>query len=56
MISSVFDYLYGQYEQERLEYLKTHKRISEYDSENLMFSLITDVLRERKEPLYVVCH
>lgn len=55
-ISSVFDYLYGQYEEERLAYLKKHKRISEYDSENLMFGLIEDVLESRPEPLGVVSH
>ena len=55
-ISSVFDYLYGQYETERLAYLKKHKRISEYDSENLMFGLIEDVLETRQEALGVVAH
>lgn len=55
-ISSVFDYLYRQYEAERLEYLKKHRRISEYDSENLMFALIDDVLKSRQETLDVVAH
>ena len=55
-INSVFDYLYSQYEEKRLAYLKAHRRISEYDSENLMFGLIESTLRKRKEPLSVVCH
>lgn len=43
---SVFDYLYDQYTQSRMEFLKKHKRISEYDSENLMYALIQDTLVE----------
>ncbi len=46
-ISSVFDYLYGQYADSRLDYLKKHKRISQYDSENLMFGLIQEELEHR---------
>ena len=45
-IYSVFDYLYKQYTNERLEYLKKYKKVSEYDSENLMYALILEVLRE----------
>ena len=55
-ISSVFDYLYTHNEEKRLEYLKKHKRISEYDSENLFFALIEDELKKRDESLGVVCH
>lgn len=56
-ISSVFDYLYRQYNNKRLEYLKGHKRISEYDSENLMFALIQEVLSARDYNLLgVLCH
>jgi len=55
-ISSVFDYLYDHYETERLEFLKKHKRISEYDSENLMYGLIESVLAEREEPLGILTH
>lgn len=56
-ISSVFDYLYDQYEASRLEYLKKHKRISEYDSENLMYGLIQEVLSSHgNNTLGVVCH
>ena len=54
-ISSVFDYLYGQYAALRSEYLKKHGRISQYDSENLMFGLIQEELgRRKKTPLGVV--
>ncbi|MFA5561932.1 MAG: AAA domain-containing protein [Eubacteriales bacterium] len=55
-ISSVFDYLYEANEKERFEFLKKHKRISEYDSENLFFALIEDELKERNEVLGVICH
>lgn len=43
-IHSVFDYLYKQYEEERKKYLQRHKRISKYDSENLMYGTIEDIL------------
>ncbi len=54
---SVFDLLYQQYTQDRLAYLAKHKRVSEYDSENLMYAAIVDMLREMPElPLDVICH
>ncbi len=55
-ISSVFDYLYTQNEKKRLEYLKKHRRISEFDSENLFFALIEDELKKRVESLSIICH
>lgn len=56
-IYSIFDYLYKQYTEERKAYLQKHKRISEYDSENLMYSLIEDVLSvDKYASLDVVCH
>ncbi|MDD6072117.1 MAG: AAA domain-containing protein [Clostridiales bacterium] len=45
-IYSIFDYLYKQYAASRREYLKKRKRVSEYDSENLMYGLIEEVLEE----------
>ena len=45
-IYSVFDLLYKQYEKERLEYFKKHKRISKYDSENIMYNLLNKVLED----------
>ena len=54
---SVFDYLYSQYTQARQDYLKKHKRVSAYDSENLMYALITEVLSEsERNDLDVICH
>ncbi|WP_326909818.1 AAA domain-containing protein [Sedimentibacter sp. MB31-C6] len=45
-IYSVFDLLYSDYTEQRKKYLKKHNRISEYDSENLMYGLIKDVLNK----------
>ena len=54
---SVFDLLYQQYTQQRLDFLQKHKQISEYDSENLMYAAISDMLQEMPElPLNVICH
>lgn len=54
---SVFDMLYKEYETKRRLFLQRHKRISEYDSENLMFGLIEDVLRiDKFNSLDVICH
>lgn len=56
-IYSIFDYLYKQYTEERMTYLQRHKRISEYDSENLMYSLVEDIISDDKySSLDVVCH
>lgn len=43
-IYSVFDYLYRSYTAQRCEFLAKHKRVSAYDSENLMYAKITEVL------------
>ena len=45
-VYSVFDLLYQGYAEQRRAYLKKHKRISEYDSENLMYSVIQGILSE----------
>ena len=56
-IYSIFDYLYKQYTEERRAYLQKHKKISEYDSENLMYALIKEIIAEdRYACLDVVCH
>lgn len=54
---SVFDYLYKQYTNGRQAFLQGKRRISNFDSENLMYALITDVLHHDKFCcLEVVCH
>ena len=56
-IYSVFDFLYRQFTQGRKEYLKKYRRISEYDSENLMYALIKNVLYENDySTLNVIWH
>ena len=44
--NSVFDMLYQGYAEQRRAYLKKHKKVSEYDSENLMYAVIQEVLSE----------
>lgn len=46
-ISSIFDLLYEDYTQELLNFYKKHKRVSEYDSENLTYWAISDVIKEK---------
>ena len=45
-ISSIFDLLYDDYTQELLDFYKTHKSVSEYDSENLAYWAIHDTIKE----------
>ena len=45
-IYSSFDLLYKQYELERLEFFKKHHRISNYDSENIIYYLIKKVIND----------
>lgn len=54
---SVFDCLYSQYAERREELIKKSKKVSRYDSENLMKLLIDDVLSMNEYAgLGVVCH
>ncbi len=56
-ISSVFDYLYEAYTAKRLEFLSKQEKISQYDSENLMYALIREELDKQNDTaLGVVCH
>lgn len=56
-IRSVFDYLYKNYADAREVTLRKYGRISEVDSENLMYSAIRDVLRKNDFSKYdVVTH
>ncbi len=57
-IYSIFDYLFSHYTHERLKFLAGHRKISEYDSENLTFSLIEKILSDYPEfsHLGVFCH
>lgn len=56
-ISSVFDNLYKQYEEARNAIVKKYGAISQYDSENLMYSVIKEALEEGSYYRYdVVAH
>ena len=54
-IYSVFDMLYEANTEERNRFLSKHNRISEYDSENLMYAALTEMFKDRNE-LNVACH
>ncbi len=55
-VYSVFDYLYKQYTEERIAYLKKYKKVSDFDSENLMYTLIKDIISDNKYSGFdVVC-
>ena len=47
-VSSVFDLLYKGYEEQLMHYLKKHRRVSEYASENLAYSKIELVLKKEE--------
>ncbi|MCQ2194478.1 MAG: AAA domain-containing protein [Paludibacteraceae bacterium] len=57
-IRSIFDYLYNQYTEQRIALLSQSNNISEYDSENLTYKLLTDIVLEYPElrHLHVLCH
>jgi superfamily I DNA and/or RNA helicase len=56
-IYSVFDLLYREYTDARIRFLNKHPHISEYDSENLMYGEIVDMLDNRPQlSLKVICH
>ena len=54
---SVFDLLYKDYAEARKAYLQQHRRVSEFDSENLMQAMIEEVLIEPEFSCFdVVAH
>ncbi|QAT42435.1 AAA domain-containing protein [Aminipila luticellarii] len=56
-IYSVFDLLYQQYTDARIAFLKKHLRVSEYDSEKIMYGTIVDILNSHSNlSLNVICH
>lgn len=57
-VYSIFDYLYGAYNEQRRQLLFHSKRISEYDSENLTYTLIEKILNEHNDYhcFGVLCH
>ncbi len=56
-VYSIFDYLYSNYTEARKKYLLGKKRVSEFDSENLMYNLIDEVLKElNRNDIAIVSH
>ncbi|MDO5564745.1 MAG: AAA domain-containing protein [Eubacteriales bacterium] len=56
-IYSIFDYLYKQYTNKRNIYLQKKKKISQFDSENIMYSLIKEIINDDKfSSLDVISH
>ena len=53
-VYSVFDLLYQGYAEQRQAFLKKHGRISEYDSENLAYAVIQNIL-QKAEFSFVDC-
>jgi len=47
-VNSVFDLLYKGYENQRTKSIQKSGKVSEYDSENLMYGLIKEVLSEER--------
>ena len=43
-VYSVFDMLYKDYSAQRAQYLQKHRRVSEFDSENLVYAVIEEIL------------
>ena len=53
---SIFDLLYSQYTESRIEFLKKHSRISRYDSENIMYGALVEILKEYPDlTLKIIC-
>lgn len=56
-VYSIFDYLYKQYTKERKLFLNKNNRKLEYDSENLMHTLLEEILKnDDYKMLDFVCH
>lgn len=45
-VRSIYDLLYKDYTAERLAFLRSHKKVSEYDSENITYGVILDIINE----------
>ena len=57
-LSSIFDYLYQQYTEQRMAILRSKPKISEYASENLTYALLTDIITSHQEyaSIGILCH
>ncbi|MDO5438212.1 MAG: DUF2726 domain-containing protein, partial [bacterium] len=55
-IFSIFDLLYKNYAQQRKIFLRKYNKISEYDSENLMYALLDDILQKYNGNYNIAVH
>lgn len=55
-IFSVFDLLYQTYAEQRRIFLRKYKKISEYDSENLMYGLINEIIKKYNGNYEIAVH
>lgn len=56
-IHSVFDLLYQQYTKQRIAFLSKHRKVSDYDSENLMYAALMEILAKHQDaPFNIICH
>lgn len=56
-IYSVFDYLYKQFTEARISFLEKNEKVSDYDSENLMFHVLKDIIKDNPQlTLELACH
>lgn len=57
-LASIFDYMYEQYSEQRMLFLKMQSQISEYASENLTYVMLKEILSSdiRFKSLKVLCH
>ena len=46
-VSSIFDLLYEGYSEELLDFYKTHRKVAEFDSENLAYWAINETIQEK---------
>jgi len=55
-INSIFDLLYREFTDARIAFLKKHSRISVYNSENMMYGAITNILKRHSNlSLNIIC-
>ena len=58
-IVSIFDMLYEQSTSARIAFLSTHRKVSDYDSENIMFSALENIISSNAFQEYgfrIACH
>ncbi len=57
-VSSIFDYLYEQYSEQRIAMIRKNRQISEYTSENLTYTMLSNLLSsdDNFSCLKLLCH